>query len=179
MGEKILSFDGCEIAKGILIWSILLLTATGCDIPDRVGRLEKENKELQAEMKKGNAVAEYDLQARCSKDARAWFNENWSRDKDTILLDQTNHYNKTINKCFIVTEFHYSPTFLEKGSWINDIEMTDVYENIKYGHFSEKHQLVLKPEYHFQELVDECWVYGSKCKTVEEFKAPAKQYADN
>jgi ribosomal protein S13 len=50
-----------------------LIVATGCDNGERISRLEKQNQELQAEIKKRDAVAEYDLQAKCSKDARGWF----------------------------------------------------------------------------------------------------------
>jgi len=71
---------------------IVLGSLIGCDVQDRTNKLEKQVQELQAKTSKQDAIAEYDLQAKCSKDARAWFNENWSRDKDTILLDFTNHY---------------------------------------------------------------------------------------
>ena len=70
---------------------MLVFWLVGCDIPDRVSHLEKQTKEMQSEK---DRMTDYDLQAKCSNDARAWFNENWSKDKDTILLDFTNHYNK-------------------------------------------------------------------------------------
>jgi hypothetical protein len=162
----------------IFIGSAFLVSALGCDTSERVARLEKQNQELQAEIKKGQATANYDLQAKCSKDAREWFNEHWTRDKDTIFLDFTNHYSKAMNKCFIVTEFHYYASFLEKGSWMNDIDLTDVYENNKYGNFTEKHEVFLKPEYHFEEHVQECQVNELKCKTLEEFRSLTKQYMD-
>src|ERR1019366_3368203 len=89
----------------VLIAAAVMLAAIGCDTSERIARLEKQNQELQTELKNRNATADYDLQAKCSKDARIWFNENWSRDKDTILLDFSNHYNKSLNKCFIVVEY--------------------------------------------------------------------------
>ena len=49
----------------------------GCDTA-RVDRLEKENAELKAKVDKADVARDYDLQAKCSKDARAWFNKNWS-----------------------------------------------------------------------------------------------------
>jgi hypothetical protein len=38
---------------------------------------------------------------------------NWagSRDKNTILLDFRNHYNKKENKCFGFVEWHYHSNF--------------------------------------------------------------------
>src|SRR2546423_1239255 len=100
----------------------LLLSVIGCDLPDRVGRLEKENKELKATESERNRVASYDLQATCAKDAREWFNANWANDrsKNTLLLDFTNHYNKRMNKCFVMVEYHYSTA---NPDWTNHISL--------------------------------------------------------
>src|SRR5712671_5178525 len=114
----------------LLVGPAILLVATSCETSERISRLEKQNQELQTEVTKSQATADYDLQAKCSKDARAWFNENWGvRDKDTILLDFTNHYNKNQNKCYILIEFHYSTD--QQGSWTNSMSLWDVYENSK------------------------------------------------
>ena len=43
----------------------------------------------------------------CARDAGTWFKDTWSRDKDTILLDYANHYNKKSNQRFILVEYHY------------------------------------------------------------------------
>lgn len=68
----------------------MILVAIGCDTPDRVSRLEKQVQELQTKVGKDQAAIDYDLQSKCSKDAKAWFNESWGRgDKDTVLLDQS------------------------------------------------------------------------------------------
>ena len=53
------------------------LIASGCDT-ERLNKLEKENADLKSKLDRQSAVVNYDLQAKCSKDARAWFNENWS-----------------------------------------------------------------------------------------------------
>jgi len=57
----------------------LLLMILGCDVPDRVSRLEKENQETKAEIEKirtaRSATADYDLQAKCSKDAKTFHRE--------------------------------------------------------------------------------------------------------
>src|SRR5947207_14641231 len=113
---------------------VVLSVALGCDT-ERISRLEKQNEELKAEIKKSQAAADFDLQAKCAKDARAWFNETWSRDKNTILLDYTNHYHKAANKCYILVEYHYSWGD-KSGSWVNDIMLYDVYENSKEENFS-------------------------------------------
>src|SRR5580765_997419 len=112
-----------------LATSLLILLLVGCDIPDRVSRLEKQAKEIQSEK---DRVADYDLQAKCSKDARVWFKENWRSDKDTALLDFTNHYNKKQNKCFILVEYHYNSNLVagtRGSSWTNIMTLWDLYEN--------------------------------------------------
>jgi hypothetical protein len=68
------------MARLLLIVGLVLIFATGCDTGERLAKLEKQNQELLAEVKKGQATADYDLQGKCSKDARAWFNENYQPD---------------------------------------------------------------------------------------------------
>lgn len=156
--------------KSAIFLCFALVVFTGCDT-DRISKLEKENQEMKAKLEKSNVALEYDLQAKCSKDARAWFNATWSRDKDTILLDFSNHYNAKQNKCFIFVEFHYNtPLSASLGSeWTNDMMLTDVYENVQYAKFSENHITLYKPQIHVDEKLIECNVEGNKCKTTDEF----------
>jgi len=159
-----------------------LIVSLGCDTSDRIARLEKENQELQAQIKKNDAAADYDLQAKCGGDARAWFNENWgSRDKDTILLDFSNHYNKKMNKCFIVVEYHYNSHLVGDGgnSWTNDMVVSDVYENVKYGTFAENNYSYWKPTITTRSEVITCELYGQKCKTLQEFNQLLYPYINN
>ena len=81
----------------------VLLIAVGCGQDEKIASLGKQNQELKAEVDKSHATADYDLQAKCSKDAKTWFNENWTRDKDTVLLNFANHYNRSLNMCFILS----------------------------------------------------------------------------
>jgi hypothetical protein len=147
----------------------LAVLMVGCNAQERISRLEKQNQQLQAEIKNNQAATDFDLQAKCARDSKTWFNENWGRgDKDTILLTFTNHYNRVQNKCFILVEYHYS---FEKGttSWANHMTLWDAYENLKYGEFSERHQVVTKPESRIVVSVDTCEVFGKECKTADEF----------
>jgi hypothetical protein len=73
-----------KLAIGLLTCCALL---AGCEA-DRVAKLEKENADLKAKVEKQNTALDYDLQAKCSKDA--------------VLLDFTNHYDAKLNKCFIL-----------------------------------------------------------------------------
>jgi hypothetical protein len=156
-----------RLARPILFIGLgTLMLAAGCDT-EKIARLEKENKELREKQ----TVAEYELREKCSRDAKAWFNENWGsgRDKDTMLLVYTNHYHNKMNKCFIFVEYHYS-TYMKNGSWANDMMLWDVQENSQYGEYSETHtifrpQVSLEP----QDMLLSCTVYGKQCKTKQEF----------
>jgi hypothetical protein len=149
----------------------------GCGDRDRIGRLEKQTQELKEEVKKAQASTEYDLQAKCSRDARAWFNENWNRDKDTQLLDYTNHYNRAQNKCFILVEYHYS--LADGSSWMMDMSLTNVYENDRLGNVSVSHMIRFKPVVETEQIVGSCEVVGTKCKDVDEFNRLVQPYMNN
>lgn len=151
------------------------LFLAGCNYNDRIGKLEKQNQDLQAAVKKDRNAADYELQAKCAKDSKTWFNENWPADKTTILLTYTNHYNRALNKCFIEVEYHYK---LYNESWINDITVWDIYENEKYGNVSVNH-MISKPDFHDSETISGCKVYGRECKTVDEFNGLAHPYMNN
>jgi hypothetical protein len=158
-------------------WLILGLSITliaGCDHSDRIAHLERQNAQLQEKLTTQQTIAEYDLREKCSRDAKSWFKENWSRDKDTILLDYTDHYSKEQNKCFILVEYHYK--FGDGESWVNNMTLWDVQENSKYGFFSENHAIFTKPEYRSNNQVILCEVLGKECKTGEEFNRLISPY---
>jgi hypothetical protein len=164
----------------VMFLGLILLPVFGCD-GDKIARLEKDNADLKAQMAKQSATVDYDLQAKCSKDARMWFNENWTRDKQTILLDFTNHYNAKHNKCLILVEYHYNSKFANAGgnSWTNDMSLTDVYENAKYAYFAENHITNWKPKIETHEEVISCDVEGVKCKAGDEFNNLIRPYMND
>ncbi len=152
----------------------------GCDT-DRIAKLEKENADLKAKVEKQSAAENFDLQAKCSKDARIWFNENWSGSKKALFLDFTNHYEAKLNKCFILVEYHLNS---DKGApgeylWVNDVNLYDVYENSKYGEFVEDHYTHTKPTVSIGQEVTTCEVYGTKCKASDEFYKLVGPYMNN
>ena len=110
----------------ILSLIVTMLVVGACDDPQRAVRLEKENAELRtqlAQLNEKNLTRNYDLEARCSKDARVWFNQNYSRDKDTMLLDFSNHYHVPSNQCYIFVEYHWKQGTGE--SWMNNISLLE------------------------------------------------------
>lgn len=161
-------------AIGVLASRALL---AGCDA-DRVAKLEKENADLKAQVEKQSVPLDYDLQAKCSKDARAFFGETWGQEKDTILLDFTNHYNGKLNKCFILGEHHFNSHLAGPNgdSWTNMMSRFDVYENTKYAEFGENNYMYFKPQIHNTQEVITCYVAGTKCTSQQEFNSLVSHY---
>ena len=107
---------------------------------------------------------------------------NWSRDKDTILLDFTNHYNAKQNKCFILAEHHFNSHLVGTGfgdSWSNMMNLFDIYENAKYAEFGENHYTYYKPTIHTGDEVIMCNVQGTKCKSQDEFNNLTSTYMND
>jgi hypothetical protein len=57
---------------------------SSCDT-EKVSQLEKENRDLKADLAKKrsgeSATADCDLHSKCSRDAKAFFDEGWARTK--------------------------------------------------------------------------------------------------
>lgn len=174
--RKALQFSAVKIRLSL---SVLLccLAISACDT-DRVDKLEKENAELKAKIEQQSAAANFELQAKCSKDAKSWFGQNWSPEKTTILLNYTNHYNTKQNKCFILVEHHNGANLPPAigFSWANIMVLYDVYENAEYAHFSENHYTYYKPRIRNGDEVVECDVGDQKCKTGDEFNNLVRPY---
>jgi len=154
--------------------SIVLLF--GCDA-DKIARLEKENKELKAKLDEKSKLVDLDTQSKCSTAAKAFFRQNWQRDKDTILLDYTNHYNQSLGKCFILVEWH-SNTVTDRGEWFNTIELYDVFENNKYASVTDLTTIDQKTFESSKKTIN-CEADGEKCKTLPEFYEKTRGYMSN
>jgi hypothetical protein len=157
----------------------LLLVCTACDTSERLARLEKQNQQLQEKVNKQQTVTDYDLQEKCSRDAKAWFHENWQADNDTTLLTYSNHYQKAMNKCFILVEYHYNSKLAGPGgsSWTNRMELWDVIENNQYADFGENHYTYYKLADSSNGEVVICSVSGQQCKSLQEFNSLIAPYA--
>jgi hypothetical protein len=156
----------------------LAITLSGCDF-EKTKAIEKENEELKAELKKRDAASQLDMQAKCSKDSKAFVNENYGGEKNTIMLNFTNHYNVAQNKCFVVIEWHYkiAPGYED---WQNDEMLYNVYENDKIGEFNKMTTVMLvKGQYNSSEGHIRCKVDQTTCKTQEEFNNLIGPYLNN
>lgn len=125
------------VSKSLILFLALCLLAA-CQDNRRIEELEKQTKELKAQLARQQVAADLELQAKCSKDAKLWFAENWRRDRNTLLLTYSNHYNTKLKRCFILVENHYQ---FSSPSWWNSLSLYDVYENSEHGHVVETHIL--------------------------------------
>jgi hypothetical protein len=158
----------------------LLLTAVlflGACNTDRIAQLEKQNKEMRAELDRQKTLVDLDTQAKCSNTSRIFFNINFRRDKDTVLLDYSNHYNKKLGKCFILVEWHYNVRPSTTGEWFNVMMLHDVFENNKYAELSEEHLLNINiTPVATETRIVRCEVDGQQCKTSDEFGQQTRHY---
>jgi hypothetical protein len=158
-----------------LVVVLFSVAATGCDLDsDRITKLEKQTQDLKAQVDRDSTARDYDLQAKCSTETKAWFQSNWQRDKDTILLDYTNHYSKSQNSCFIEVELHLRGS--QPFEWTNNISLWNVLENSKLGEIYDRHY---RDGQDFKEDVYVCSVWGTSCKSLEEFNKLAQPYLSN
>jgi hypothetical protein len=160
----------------ILSLIVVMLVVGGCDDPQRTARLEKENADLKAQLNEKKVTRNYDLQTRCSKDARVWFNQNHSRDKDTMMLDFSNHYNSASNQCLIFIEYHFSNR--SGRSWLNNMSLYNVYENARYGNYLEQHVIGFDHDDPKDELIT-CEMFDTKCTSLDQFNRFVQPYMNN
>ena len=159
-----------------ILFGLFFLPIFGCD-DNKIVQLEKQNADLKAQVAKQTSTEDFDLQAKCSAAATKWFRENWAsgRDKDDILLDFRNHYNKVSNQCFIWVMDNRK--IGAGSSWSKSSSLWDVFENSKYADFSESH--ILDEHYKDERTVDICQVLGKECKTIEEFNELTQKYMND
>jgi hypothetical protein len=159
---------------------VLMLIMVSCDDAQRLDRLEKQNKalqaQLQAQVKDKDVTRNYDLQARCSKDSKVFFNQNYSRDKDTMMLDFSNHYNVASNQCLILVEYHFSNR--SGKSWLNNMSLYNVYENAKYGDYLEEHVIGFDHDDPIDKVIT-CEMFNEKCTSLDQFNKFVQPYMNN
>jgi hypothetical protein len=160
----------------ILSLIVAMLVVGGCDDPQQTARLQKENAELKAQLNEKNVTRNYDLQTRCSKDAKVWFNQSYSRDKDTMMLDFSNHYNTASNQCLILIEYHFSNR--SGRSWLNNMSLYNVYENARYGNYLEEHVIGFDHDDPKDKLIT-CDMFDEKCTSLDQFNKFVQPYMSN
>jgi hypothetical protein len=93
----------------------------------------------------GSIKEEYELQERCKESADTWFEKQWgginihNTTNNQIIVTYKNHYNKKLNKCFLVEE---TTTVVHKKNnkktvdYIVNLVLADINENKIYGEYT-------------------------------------------
>ena len=120
---------------------------------------------------------EYELQERCGKRAEERFKEGYGNsivsngDGTVIMSNYTNHYNRKLNKCFVLvmsTSIPKDKTTREKYGISTDKTLWDLNENKEYGGFFKfsKHALM------------RCDVLEKHCNSENEWDSLVKPYME-
>jgi hypothetical protein len=127
--------------------------------------LPKENKAMLA--KKTNL----ELQEKCAKRAKEYFDEKWSVAPAGMAVDYSCHFNNKLNKCFInIRTLDNAPSYMANIS-----QLFDAYEGVQYAEFSK---LVKMGEGRKYDDIppEKCLVAGTSCKSNNEYQNLVRPY---
>lgn len=116
---------------------------------------------------------DYELQERCGKRAEEKFKEAYGKagfQTDGVLVNYINHYNKKLNKCFVLVTGTNIPTGgNEKLGIGTDKTLWDINENKPYGSFYK---------FSNKSTPSICDVLGRLCKSESEWDLLVKPYME-
>lgn len=119
---------------------------------------------------------QYELQERCSKRAEELFKKECgnyivSNEAGTTMSNYTNHYNRKLNKCFILvtqTSIPKDKEAMEKWGVSTYKTLWDINENKLYGSFFK----------FSKDGLTDCEVLGKHCSSEYEWDALVKPYME-
>lgn len=149
--------------------SLCMIFLVACQQNEKAPKSASENLSHAASPKE-----EYDLQERCGKRAEEYFKREYgngiSNTKDgQSMTVYTNHYNKKLNKCFILlttTNVTYKDKKVSSSTFRS---LYDINENKEYGIFFKRDN---------DNFVFECKVSDKVCNSEDEWEALIKPYME-
>ena len=120
--------------------ALLSLLLMDCNI-DHVAKLEKENNELHKKLAEAHR-ADLNTQEKCATAAQRFKAREYPPDRDTLNMNQTNHYNVKLGQCFVFIEWNYKDSASQTGSWFKRMVLSDVFENTTYAEFSQHTEVI-------------------------------------
>jgi hypothetical protein len=151
------------------IVAIFATTLVGCD-SGRIDKLEKQNQEILGQLHQQEAVRIYDLESKCAQEAQTYFSDHWRPGKLTAVLNYTNHYNRSLNKCLILVR---EQSFMdENNEWYLGLTLSDVHERDEFGLFVESHHAT-------SNSLTRCSVADTSCTSQQDFESRIKPYMTN
>jgi len=153
----------------VIIESALLFTlCVGCN-GDRIAKLEKENQELKARLAQ-KTVSRNSDQMQCLREARAFFENKYKRDKSTTFLNYMNHFNRDENICYLVVEWRADNA---PFGWTSSVSLWNVQKNSRVG------VIFADESPNGKESISKCVVNGVSCTTIDEFNKLVQPFMNN
>jgi len=144
-----------------------------------IGYSENKTKK-QSSVSAKNIKEDYDLQERCGKQSKEWFEKEWGSENSNTSSDildvnifYSNHYNKKQNKCFVLLTHKIKSKVKEKYS-LTVKSMIDINENNSYGLL----QVQYIPEGDIIKIMD-CKVLDKSCNSEKEWNKLVKPYMED
>ena len=162
----------------VLAICCLLLPACSKEKDMKIDELTKKVEQLTKQKEQSSLKETYESQERCGKRAEEIFKKKYGNSTQiskeglsTNSYDYACHYNRKLNKCFMlinkVTCFYGK----KKGSFFSFMqdykELKDINENVTYGTFL-----------HDSDEPPACQVLGKPYKTQQEWDALVKPYME-
>ena len=163
--------EGVNIMKRTLLFCILIafftisfVSLVGCN------QSPKEQPPVSLSNQDNDRKVDYQLQESCGKSSRELFTERYGNgllqiDNQNIIVSYKNHYNKKLNKCFILLK---SETVVKREIIQTLITLGDLNENKEYGRFqfTKENQFV------------GCVLLEKECKSESEWDLLVKPYME-
>lgn len=118
----------------IIFFTTSFMSVVGCNNQNII----KEQSSLSEKKIKGD----YELQKKCGKQCEEYFNKEYGNgiinkgDGEQLISNYTNHYNKKLNKCYIlITSTEFIRNMENKIESIRIKTLFDLNENREYGSF--------------------------------------------
>jgi hypothetical protein len=182
-GQDAKSADGHRISRGARViqetarkkmtrvWEIAMLALLiGCD-------QQQSETSSKASSSVRSAREDYEMRERCGKVAADWF-KNYFGSKETesyvTPADYSNHYNRKLNKCFVLANGTSYPKSKrnknDKFSYEKFVQaiLLDVNENKLYGGFFET-----------DGKLDSCKVLEVPCTSLDDWKRLVRSYMED
>ncbi len=131
--------------------------------------------QLQTELVGHQQNINFDLSSKCSNDAKNLFYKNWAVNpsKQDILLDYQNHYNKKLNKCYMLISYNFYLSE-QTGLISKSLIFYDVEDNAKLGETGEESGGMYSIP-----VLDVCQILGKKCASVSDFMNVVRPYMND
>jgi len=121
-----------------------------------------------------STTEDYELQNRCGKSAATFFEKRFGTgnkydDFGQTISTYTNHYNKKLNKCFILVDEFIFPNDKKKFHMSKGQTLFDVIENKYYGFFGTGCS---------DDSMSPCEMLNKDCNSEAEWDALVKPYME-